>query len=384
MGKSFKIGTISGIPIKLHWSFFALFVLVYIRTPDAGLEFQLAYGLFILLLFGCITLHELGHALSARRYGVNTIDIILSPIGGVARLTHLPVKPIQEFVVALAGPLVNVAIAIVIFIGLAIVPDGLDWERSFYFLTNEFMWNWTDFARDVMFINVGLVLFNLIPAFPMDGGRIFRALLSIKFSRKLATRIASLLGQAFAFVFIYFSLFVGESDMMLAVIGVFIFMSASAEYKSVKVTETLKEYTASDVMRTDVRIVPSHLIVQQAVNYLIEGEHGDFILEDENERLNGVVLRGKLFEAKQAMLLETPIEALKTNKIALVDPTSNFHDLFYPMQNGKVRVFIVQEEGKDKILGIIDSYAVNQFLHKSKLIKPSPIKEWLQKKLKNN
>lgn len=380
MGKSFKIGTISGIPIKLHWSFFALFILVYVRTPNTGLEFQLAYGLFILLLFVCITLHELGHALSARRFGVNTIDIILSPIGGVARLTHLPVKPIQEFIVALAGPLVNVAIAIVIFIGLYFVQDGLDWERNFYFLANEFMWNWTDFARDVMFLNIGLVLFNLIPAFPMDGGRIFRALLSTKFSRKLATRIASLLGQAFAIGFIYFSLFVGESDMVLAIIGVFIFMSAAAEYRSVKVTETLKEYTASQVMRTEVEELPNHLIVQQAINYLIKNNHGDFILKDEEDGFNGVVLRGALLEAKRKNELDTPIEALKTNKIALVDPLINFHDLFYQMQNGEIHVFVVQKEGEEDILGIIDAFAVNQFLRESGIIKPSPIQKWMQKK----
>ena len=382
MGKSFKIGTISSIPIKLHWTFFALFVFVYYHTVEAGHEFQLAYGLFVLLLFGCITLHELGHALSARHYGVNTIDIILSPIGGVARLTHLPVKPIQEFVVALAGPLVNVAIAAVIFIGLAIVPDGLDWERSFYFLSNEFMWNWTDFVRDVMFINIALVLFNLIPAFPMDGGRVFRALLSIKFSRKLATRIASLLGQAFALAALYYSLFSGESDITLAMISVFIFMSASAEYQSVKITETLKEYTASDVMRADVERIPNHLIVQQAINYLIKEEHGDFILEDENDRFNGVILRGRLYEAKQKNELETPIEALKTNKIALVDSASNFHDLFDAMQKGKIRAFVVQEEGDEEVLGIIDSYGVNQFLHKSGIIKPNPIQKWMQQRRK--
>jgi len=384
MGKSFKIGTISGIPIKLHWSFFALFVLVYVQTPGTGVEFQLAYGLFILILFGCITLHELGHALSARRYGVKTIDIILSPIGGVARLTHLPVKPIQEFIVALAGPLVNVAIAILIFIGLAIIPDGLDWERSFYFLNNEFMWNRTAFVRDVMFLNLGLVLFNLIPAFPMDGGRIFRALLSIKFSRKLATRIASLLGQAFALGFIYFSLYVSEdgNHVMMSIIGVFIFMSAAGEYRSVKITETLKEYTASDVMRIDVQKIPNHLIVQQAANYLIKENQGDFILEDEEDRFDGVLLRGRLYEAKQKNELETPIEALKTNKIALVASSVNFHDLFYQMQNGKIRVFVIQEEGNDEVLGIIDAFAVNQFLHKSGIVKPNPIQKWMQERRK--
>ena len=132
-----------------------------------------------------------------------------------------------------------------------------------------------------MYINIGLVVFNLIPAFPMDGGRVLRSLLSIKFSRKLATRIASLLGQIIAIVFVYYSLYGEESNIMLAVIGVFIFMTASAEYQSVKVTETLKEYTATNVMRTDVQRIPNHLIVQQALNYLIKEEHGDFILEDE-------------------------------------------------------------------------------------------------------
>ena len=165
-------------------------------------------------------------------------------------------------------------------------------------------------------------------------------------------------------------------------VNVFIFMSASAEYQSVKITETLKEYTASDVMRADVERIPNHLIVQQAINYLIKEEHGDFILEDENDRFNGVILRGRLYEAKQKNELETPIEALKTNKIALVDSASNFHDLFDAMQKGKIRAFVVQEEGDEEVLGIIDSYGVNQFLHKSGIIKPNPIQKWMQQRRK--
>jgi Zn-dependent protease len=381
MGKSFKIGTISGIPIKLHWSFFALFLFVYFRTPDAGLEFQLTYGLFVLLLFACITFHELGHAISARWYGVKTVDIILSPIGGVARLSRLPEKPIQELIVAIAGPMVNVIIAIVILLGLLVIENGLVLDRNFQFLQNYPFWTWEDFLRDIMLINVALVIFNLIPAFPMDGGRVVRALLSIPFSRKLATRIASILGQLLALAFVYYSLFLAEeSDYMLALIGVFIFMSASGEYQSVKISETLKKYDASQVMRTNIVKLPTHINLKQASEYLIQSEHGDFILENDEDQLTGVVLRGKLIDAQQTMPPETPIEALKTNKIALVGPEVNFYGLFEKMQSREVRVFIVQEEDDDRVLGIIDHLAVNDFFVTNGVIKPNPIREWMKKK----
>lgn len=382
MGKSFKILTISGIPIKLHWTFIGLLAIAYFRNPDAGLPYQMAFTGFMLVLFLCVTLHELGHSFAARKYGVKTVDIILSPIGGVARLTHLPSKPIQEFVIAVAGPLVNVVIAILLFLALYLTSSyGLEWDRSFYFLGNHPYRDNMDFVRDVMLVNIGLVVFNLAPAFPMDGGRMLRALLSIKFSRQLATQIASYIGQALAVVAIVYSLFIYEEpDYVMAAIGVFIFMSAKGEYSMVKVVETLKSFTAKDLMRTEMTTFYTGMTVEQAATYLIKDEAGDYILKDEAEVFQGVILRTALIDAIKTGPSDTPIETCQTKKVGIVHPSANFERLFFEMQDGKIRAFVVQENPEGEVLGIIDVAGVNVFLNENNIIKKHPLERFLNKK----
>jgi Zn-dependent protease len=229
---SLKLGKISGIQLYLHWTFLVLLGWVFFYDLGGkGLPAAAQRLLFVLALFACIVLHELGHALAARKYGIPTRDITLLPIGGVARLERMPRDPKQELWVALAGPLVNVGIAATLFILLvAIRISG-----------TSFLASQAAFFRPLMWINLFLIAFNLLPAFPMDGGRVLRALLARRLEYVRATRIAARIGQVMALLFVLaglsslYSLVFPQahgdahSSPMLALIGVFIFFGARNE-----------------------------------------------------------------------------------------------------------------------------------------------------------
>ncbi len=356
MGRSFQILSISGIPLKIHWTFPLLFVWVLFQLRVTGVENMLIVSGFVIALFVCVILHELGHAFAARRYNVNTIDIIISPIGGVARLTKLPTQPIQEFVVAIAGPMVNVVIAAVISLSLYLIEGKLDLD-NFNFAN---IGSLTEFLVGLTLLNITLILFNLIPAFPMDGGRIFRSLLSMRFSRLRATRIASLLGQVTALGFIAYAAY-DYKYFMLSVIGVFVFISATGEYRHVKMGETLKQYIANDLMRTQFTTFPFTATIQEAGEMLMKDPAGDYIITDENGEFMGVLTRGSLIRALKANDLSTNILEYASSRVAIIHPSTNVSTLFERMQEEELSDFIVKNEAGE-LLGIIDAKGMNEFL----------------------
>jgi len=226
---SLKLGKIAGIDVYLHWTFFLLLGLVFFSDlgQGTGVPSAIQAVLFVLALFGCIVLHELGHALAARRYGIPTRDITLLPIGGVARLERMPREPKQELWVAVAGPLVNVAIATCLAATLLVIRSG---RVEVLAQISGFLW-------PLLLMNLFLVAFNMLPAFPMDGGRVLRALLACKLEYVRATRIAARVGQAMALLFIAaggFGYMTGLKALsapqpMLVLIGAFIFIGARNE-----------------------------------------------------------------------------------------------------------------------------------------------------------
>jgi Zn-dependent protease len=227
MRGAISLGSLSGIKIYVHWTFSLLLLYVSSRGyADGGNAWQIAIGIaFILTIFACVTLHEFGHALAARYYGINTRDIILLPIGGVARLEGMPQNPLHEIVVAIAGPLVNVLIAFVLQMVMYVIDGVWFWQLPPDSLFNSF---WIA----VLYTNLMLVLFNAIPAFPMDGGRVLRASLALLVSRPLATRIAVGIGQVAAICFGLYGIYSGQ--YMLIITGIFIFMSARNELAMVQ------------------------------------------------------------------------------------------------------------------------------------------------------
>ncbi len=379
MGQSLKIATLGGVPIKVHWSFLLIFVAIYFYFANRGVEYQLHLSLYVIIIFLCITLHELGHAFAAKYCRIDPIDIIITPLGGGTRFMQSAMKPAQELIITIAGPLMNVLIVGITVLWLSQLQDGLNLRRGFYFFNNLPFYNWTDFLRDVMLMNVILVLFNMLPAFPMDGGRILRALLSFKFSRQAATRIAAIIGQLFAIGFIGYTLFFGSQDIVLIVVSAFIFIAAGSENRSVRVIETLKKYSAGEVMRTEMIRLHTEMTIKDAAFYLAKDDTGDFIVENELGDFKGLVLREKLSATLKEAPAETPIEACLTNQFEIVRPTENFEPLFFKLHEGKVAALIVQEEEDSEVLGIIDIARLNAFLRESGIIREHWIQKWAKK-----
>jgi Zn-dependent protease len=237
---SLKLGKIAGIEVYLHWTFFLLLGFVFFYYGGYGAQRAAAAQavLFILALFGCIVLHELGHALAARKFGIPTRDITLLPIGGIARLERMPREPMQELWVAVAGPLVNVAIVLILLIPLSVM----------WFARVDLRLPGVTFLVGLFATNIFLIAFNMLPAFPMDGGRVLRALLARKLEYVRATRIAARVGQGMALLFIAAGSFgymmgfqvIDKPLPMLVLIGAFIFVGARNEAHLVEIGRNIE------------------------------------------------------------------------------------------------------------------------------------------------
>ncbi len=236
MRGSWRLTRIAGIDVSIHWSFGLLLAFILVSGLFAGgVVTALSELAFISLLFGCVVLHELGHALAARAFGIPTHGITLLPIGGVAQLDRIPRNPWQEFVIAIAGPAVNVVLAVGLFLFLPI-SYGLGEIASVGWLAGGL-------ATRLLIVNIALVIFNMLPAFPMDGGRVLRAVLATFTDYCDATRIAVRVGQAVAVLFVIAGLFYNP---FLLLIAAFVVLAAQAELRQV-----LAERQATAVILVD-------------------------------------------------------------------------------------------------------------------------------------
>jgi Zn-dependent protease/CBS domain-containing protein len=295
MGGSFKIGRAFGIDVKVHWTFFlllAFFAFAGYQRTGSPLN-ALVTTLVILALFLCVLLHEYGHSLVAQRLGIETKDITLLPIGGVARLKSLPEKPMDEVKIAIAGPLVNVVLAPIFFGVALLLGDGLTTPANIL----EGVQSAGQVFAYLGFINVALVVFNLIPAFPMDGGRVLRGLLAARLGAVRATDIASAVGQFFAVAFFLIGLLGG--NFLLALVAVFIFFGANGEAEMVRQRELMRGLAVSDVMGTRPRlesVTPYHTF-GQVLDSVIHGYQEDFPVVDEDGDLVGMITRNEIMAA---------------------------------------------------------------------------------------
>jgi Zn-dependent protease/predicted transcriptional regulator len=294
MGWSFRIAQVAGIPIKLHVTFFIIVLLG--AWQWAGLaENRVAGALFgavlMLALFFCVTLHELGHSLAARAFGIQTREILLLPLGGLAQLSKNPDRPRQELWIALAGPLVNVVIAFVlVLIGLtpqidlfAYLMDGRGLSEiltSTISLNNFLLW--------LLSANISLVLFNMIPAFPLDGGRVLRALLAMALGFPDATRLASAIGQFFAIAFGIFGLLSG--NFLLALVAVFIFVGAAQETAVAESKTVLTTRRVGDAYNRHVITLRHGDRLSRVVDYLLTSYQPDFAVMF-GKQLLGIITR---------------------------------------------------------------------------------------------
>ena len=290
-GGALRIGRALGIPIRIHVSFLLLVVWFGLLEADTPNGF-LGGAVMILLVFGCVVLHELGHAVAARRFGVKTREITLYPMGGVARLDRMPVGK-AELVIALAGPAVNVVLALLLFIAFELLalrptlaPDEL-FDGDFSILSQ------------LLATNVALVLFNLLPAFPMDGGRVLRALLSLRLGQERATRIAARVGQAFAVLFAIYAI-VPPMKPFLLLIAFFVFVGAGQEAAYERSRSAVAGLTARDAMVTRFETVAPQDPIGRVADLLVASHQQDFPVIDAWGRIAGVLSRIALLGALAA------------------------------------------------------------------------------------
>ncbi len=264
---SWKLGEFRGIAVYMHATFLMLIVFVGLRHWSAGhtLEKTLEGVGFILALFSCVVLHEFGHALMAARYGIKTRDITLLPIGGVARLERMPEEPLQELWVALAGPAVNVVIAAALF-GWIRFTSGFTPLEQLGVTSGSFL-------ERLLAVNVILVIFNMLPAFPMDGGRVLRALLATRLEYSRATQIAASIGQFMALLFAFLGFF---GNPFLMFIALFVWIGAAQETSMVTMKAALGGIPVKRAMMTDFRTLRPGDSLQQAIDLILATPQQDF------------------------------------------------------------------------------------------------------------
>ena len=347
---SWKIAELAGIGIYVHTTFFILIGWLALRhwQSEQSVAAVIDGVGFILALFGCVLLHELGHALAAQRYGIQTRDITLLPIGGVARLERMPDDPKQEFVVALAGPAVNVVIAAALWAGLSISGAYLPLE--------EVSVTGGPFLQRLMLVNVILVVFNLLPAFPMDGGRVLRALLATRMDYTTATQAAANVGQAMALLFGFIGLM---ANPFLLFIALFVWIGAAQEASMVQIKSALGGIPVSGAMLTDYQVLSPHDVLQHAVDMTLSGSQKDFpVVED--GRVIGVLTQADMLAALSQSGPHAAIRDVMQTDVQMVDSHEMLESVLARLEECACRTLPVTYNGQ--LVGIVTMDNVAEFL----------------------
>ncbi len=347
---SWRLGRLAGIDVKVHATFVLILAWVGLNhwLAGRGLDGVLSGIFFVLLLFGCVVLHELGHALAARRVGVRTRDIILLPIGGLARLDHIPDKPLHELWIAAAGPAVNVAITASLYFWLRLTGA---WEP----LTTLSMIDGPLLAR-LGVLNVFLAVFNLIPAFPMDGGRMLRAVLALRLEYLQATRIAVVVGKAMACLFALLGLF---TNPFLVLIALFVWVGASQEAGLVEIKSALGGIPVERVMVTDFHTLEPSEPLARAVELTLQGSQRDYPVV-EAERLVGVLTQSSMLEILSEQGEQAPVASAMRRDFRLAERSEMIGPVFRRLQGNSCRTVPVLDGGR--LVGLVTLDNIGEFL----------------------
>lgn len=323
MNWSFKLADFGGTSIRVHYTF--LLLLAWLGTVfwlQSGPVAALDGLLFVILLFACVLLHEFGHVVAARRYGIHTRDITLLPIGGVAALDRMPEKPTQEIIVALAGPAVNLVIA-----GILILIFGARLNFLMPQISPEFA---GQLASRLATVNFALAVFNLVPAFPMDGGRVLRALLGFTMDYRKATQVAARVGQGLAIVLGFLGLL---GNPFLVLIAIFIFMAAGAEAYSVSVRDFVRGGQAGDVMISEFESLDPGSDVEQGAALLLRTTQQEFPVVDGGRRLRGLLTRQIIIETLGSRGGQTPVLEVMLRELPVVSATAGLEHIVKLLQD---------------------------------------------------
>ena len=347
MGWSIPILRVAGIQLRIHITFLLLIAwIAFAYYAQGGSSAAVGGVLLILLLFACVVLHEFGHALAGKAFGINTPDITLLPIGGVARLERIPDEPVQELVIAVAGPAVTALIALGAFIG------GGSWDYPPTTKTS---------VPDILFtMNVVLLLFNLLPAFPMDGGRVLRALLATRMSYARATQIAATVGQGFAFVFGFIGL-LNPNWFMLIFIALFVYIGASQEAALAQMKDISRRFPVSSAMVREFRTLSEDASLQEAVDALLATSQHDFPVVDDTGNVVGLLTRQALIAALRKNDPALRVGDVMRRDIPTVTTGTRFEDAFRIMQECNCPAVPVLDRMK-RLVGLLTPENVTELM----------------------
>jgi Zn-dependent protease/predicted transcriptional regulator len=343
---SFRIATIAGIPVRVHVTF--LLLGVYLAMVSNSTEAGGRMSVTVLLVFFCVVLHEFGHALTARKFGIRTQDITIFPIGGVAVIKDRP-KPVEEFWIAIAGPLVNVAIAAVL--------GGIYFAIHGQLPSLRLNLAGVGILEAVFAANVFLPVFNMIPAFPMDGGRVLRALLAMRIGDLRATRAAGGLGQVLAIGFGLFGMVTG--DFVIILIALFVFVGAGQEVTTIESLSLAEGFKVSDAMMTSYWTLPPNATLDHASRLMLEGAQRDFpvVLGDE---LLGILSSESLVAGLSAEGGADYVSGHMNRSFSQVGPNDPLESAFRILSDGaKPPLAVVQGE---KLVGLLTLENLGEFM----------------------
>ncbi|PYI49612.1 MAG: site-2 protease family protein [Verrucomicrobia bacterium] len=348
MSWSLPIFRVVGIQLRIHITFLLLIVwLAFGYYAQGGSAVAASRVIFVLLLFLCVVLHEFGHAFAAKAFGINTPDITLLPIGGVARLERMPEEPVQELIIAVAGPLVNVVIALGLFVAAGSQA-----------LLNPATVEGGGLIAQLLTINIILVLFNLLPAFPMDGGRVLRALLATRMSYARATQVAATVGQGFAFVFGFIGLL---WNPFLIFIALFVYIGASQEAALAQMKDVSRRFPVSSAMVREFRTLSENASLQEAVDALLATSQHDFPVVDETGSIAGLLTRHDLIAALRKNDPELRVGHVMRRDIPTVTTGTRFEDAFRIMQECNCPAVPVLDRMK-RLVGLLTPENVTELM----------------------
>jgi Zn-dependent protease/CBS domain-containing protein len=351
MAWSVHIGSISGTAIRVHFTFLLFLAWIVISGyAGGGADAAINALVFILLVFACVTAHEFGHIFTARAFGVPTPDVTLLPIGGVARLARIPEKPSEEFLVAIAGPLVNVAIAVVLY-GVA----GADMSERHLAAIDSSQVSMVDRLAAV---NLFIALFNMIPAFPMDGGRVLRAVLALRLGHVRATEIAARIGQLVAFALGFVGLFYNP---LLIFIAIFVYLAAASESQLVTIRAMSRDVPVAAAMITEYATLSPADGIDAAVQTLLRTSQSEFPVVDADDRLVGVLGRDGIIRALKEHGPDARVDDVMTVGIPTIGNRRCLEEAFRLLQEDSVpAVGVVDPAGR--LVGLVTSETVGEML----------------------
>jgi len=351
MSWSLNIGSIAGTAVRVHVTFLLLLAWIFgIEYYSSGPQAAWSGLLFIILLFLCVLLHEFGHIFAARAFGVRTPDVILLPIGGVARLERIPEEPAQEFLIAIAGPAVNVVIAfaLVLLGGASLSLAHLSAVESAD----------VSIVDRLAAVNLFLALFNLIPAFPMDGGRVLRALLATRLGYVRATEAAATIGQGVAFVLGFLGLF---GNPLLIFIAIFVYLAASSEAHIVATRAMSRGVPVTAAMMTQFATLTPDEHIDAAVDTLLRTQQGEFPVVDGSGHPLGLLARNDLIRALKERGPDAPVAEVMTASLPTVNKNRSLDEAFRLLQE-KSAPAVGVVDGVNRLVGLVTSQTVGEML----------------------